>query len=330
MAIGGFSGVNLAVPSMALLKPGGAGELAFDSNYWRHLVRYIAAVEGLPEIIDGCSAATGAALAKLRSVAKDFGSPRHLRQLLIERPDTLAGTQAPATFYAGIVWLAQQLHETAAFLVSALSTIAERPGPNDLKAGLQLLGSRAHEARTSIGPLIGSLRNFKARAEEANGALSASFASDAKDLHQLQQAVGALRVQIESVNRQIGEIGLFGSRQKRELEGQLRSLESELADKSAQAEQLRAALGKLEPIHEEASWLEPSMKDLIEFFEKARTAWTAFGSGLAQLVADAADDQLGDWIWVKRTLGLDEAISQWMAIDQAATRFVTAALVDID
>ena len=42
MAIGGLHRMNLAVPSAALLQPGDAGELAFDSNYWRHLARYIA------------------------------------------------------------------------------------------------------------------------------------------------------------------------------------------------------------------------------------------------------------------------------------------------
>jgi DNA repair exonuclease SbcCD ATPase subunit len=331
MAMREFLGMKLAAPGTALLKPSGAGELAFDSNYWRHLARYIGKVDSLPEAVEGCSAETAKALDGLRSLAPDFSSPRRLRQLLLERPEALADAQSPATFYAGIVWLAQHLHESAAFVVSVLQSIEEAAASaNDVKEGLQLLGRKAQDARTSTGPLIGSLRDFKSAILKANSALAGASTTDAEHLHRLQEAVGGLKVKVEKLNKEIGEIGIFGARRKHELEGQLKSLQQELEEKSAQAEKLRAALGKIEPIREEASWLEPSLTDLVEFFEKARTVWTTFGSGLSQLIADAADDQLEDSAWLKRVLGLDEAITQWQAIDQAAKRFAAASLVDTD
>lgn len=331
MAMREFVGMNLAVPGTALVKPGGAGELAFDSNYWRHLARYIGKVESLPEAIEGCAAGTAEALDRLRSLAPDFGSPRRLRQLLLERPDALADAKPPATFYAGIVWLAQHLHESAAFVVSVLQSIGEAAASaDDLKKSLQLLGSRAQDARTSIGPLIGSLRDFKSSILKANSALSDVFTTEAEHLHRLQEAVGGLKAKVANLNKEIGEIGIFGTRRKHDLEQQLRPLQQELDDKSTQAEKLRAALGKLEPIREEAPWLEPSLDDLIEFFDKSRTVWTTFGSGLSQLVADASDDQLKDPAWLKKVLGLDEAVKQWQAIDRAAKRFAAASLVDID
>jgi len=331
MAMREFLGLNLAVPGTALLKPGGAGELAFNSNYWMRLNRYMGKVESLPEAIEGCSARTGEALDRLRSAAPDFGSPRRLRQLLLERPNALADAQPAATFYAGIVWLAQHLHESAAFVVSVLRTMGESAASaNDLKEGLQLLGRRAQDARTSIGPVIGSLRDFKSRILNSNSAFSDAFKTDAEHLHKMQEAVGGLKVRVETLQKEIDEIGIFGAGRKHELESQLQSLRQEFEGKSVQAEKLRAALGKLEPIREEAPWLEPSLDDLIEFFDKSRTVWTTFGSGLSQLVADASDDQLKDPAWLKKVLGLDEAVKQWQAIDQAAKLFAAASLVDIN
>jgi ubiquinone biosynthesis protein UbiJ len=324
-------GFNLAVPSTALLKPGDAGKLAIDSNFWIHLNRYISMVEGLPEAIEGCSPKTAEALDKLRSAAKDFGSPRRLRQVLTERPNALAGTQPPPTLYAGIVWLAQHLHESAAFVVSTLQKTGQAAGSaNDLKEGLQLLGRKAQDARSSIGSVIGSLRDFKSRILDANSALADAFKAETEDLRKLQEAVGGLEVRVESLNKEIAEIGLFGARRKRELEEQLQSLRQELAQNSSRSEKLRSALGKLEPILEEGSWLERSLDDLTEFLEKLRTMWTNFGSGLTQLVADASDDQLKDAVSVKRVMGVDEAIRQWQAIDQAAKEFASNALVDIN
>jgi len=59
-----------------------------------------------------------------------------------------------------------------------------------------------------------------------------------------------------------------------------------------------------------------------------RKVLTTFGSGLTQLAVDSASAQIGDPAALKRTLGLDEAVKQWTAIDQAASQFTVEPMVD--
>jgi hypothetical protein len=325
----GSIGLYLAVPSQALLEPGDANKLAFTSS-WMHLNGYVGKVESLPAEFDSGSAATGEALDTLRAEAKKFGSPRRLRQLVVERPNALADREPPPMLYASIVWLVQRSHESATRVVSFLQSLMESAGSSDdVKAGLQFLGSKAEEARTPIGPLISSLKMFKAGILDANNGLSVACKAGAQTLHQMQEIVGGLEVRVESLKKQIEELGFFGFRKKPELERQLQSLREELADNSACAEKLRTALGKLEPIMNEGFWLQSGVDDLVDFLDKLRKVWTTFGSGLTQLAADSSDAQLGDSVWMEKALGLDAAIRQWNAIGQAAKQFTVESLVDL-
>ncbi|HEY2147714.1 MAG TPA: hypothetical protein VGH32_07235 [Pirellulales bacterium] len=223
------------------------------------------------------------------------------------------------------------MHESAGSVVSTLQTMAAAAkSTDDMKQGLQLLGRKAEDIRGSIGAAIDALGDFKRTMLTASSALSEAFKADAAQLHKLQEEVGGLRYRAESLSKEIEETGFFGARKKRELEAELQSVRQELEAKSGQADKLRAAVGKIEPILGEATWVEPSLDDLIGFLDKSRTVWTAFGSSLAQLVADASQDQLAEPAWMKRALGFDEAISQWQAIDRAAAEFTENALVDID
>lgn len=330
-----FVGVNLAVPSTAILKFDDPNKLAFDTSSWMHLKRYIGKVENLPAEFNGGSVATGEALAKLRSEARSFGSPKALRQALSENPNALADDNPPSMPYAAIVWLVQHLHDSAgnivSYLQSLLGSARSVSSGSDVKAVLLELGRNADKARNAIGESIVSLKNFKGAILDANNAMSKACETDSELLHSKQERVGALNVQIEEVQRQIGELGFFSSKQKRKkLEEELQTLQQELEDIKGYSEKLRSLVGKIESILEDGAWLKSSLDDLVGFFDNVRKVWTAFGSGLTQLAADASDAQLEDLTFVKQALGIDKAIEQWTAIDQAAKQFTADSLLDID
>lgn len=319
-----------AVPSMGLLKFGDDSKLALETSSWMHLNRYVGKVENLPEEFDSDSAAISEALDKVRSEAQGFVTPRQLRQLIQAHPDALADKQQPVMLYAGIVWLVQRLHASAASVVSTLQRLMELAGSSeDMKQGLQRLGSQAQDARNPIGPLIVSLKTFKAGILDANSDLSEACKTEAKALHQLQEAVGGLQVRIESLQEQIEQLGFLSSKKKKkDLQEQLGSLQQELGDNSARAERLRTALGELEPILDEGYWLASGVDDIVDYLDAMTKVWTTFGSGVGQLAADASSAQLEDSAWMKKALGLDNAINQWNAIDRAAKQFTLESLVD--
>ena len=325
-----FFGLNLAVPSTTILKFDDTSKLAFDTSSWMYRLRYISKVEKLPAEFSGISVATSEALNKLRSVAGSFGSPKGLRQLLTENPSLLADAQPPSMLYAAVVWLTQRLHESAASTVSFLQTLLESRSGNDVKAGLQELGTNAGNVMRTISDLSGRLSAFKNEIIAANNALSSADKADTELLQRQQEEVGALQVRIEDVQKKIKDLGFFSSKQRRtELEQELDTLKQELNNAVAQSETHRAAIREIESILEDGNWLKSGLDDLMNFLDNLRKAWTDFGSGLTQLAADASDTQLGDLAFVKKALGLDDAIKQWKVIDQAAKQFTVESLVDI-
>jgi hypothetical protein len=325
-----FFGLNLAVPSTNILKFDDTSKLAFDTSSWRYLLRYISKVEKLPAEFSGSSVATGEALTKLRSEAGSFGSPKGLRQLLTGNPSLLAHAHPPSMLYAAIVWLAQRLHESAASTVSFLQTLLDARSGKDVKAGLQELGTNAGNAMRIISDLNVRLSAFKNEIIAANNALSGAYKADTEILQRQQEEVGALQVRVEGVQKKINDLGFLSSKQKRTgLEQELSDSQQKLKTTVTQSETRRTAIREIESILEDGNWLKSSLDDLMSFLDNLRKVWTDFGSGLTQLAADASDTQLGDLAFVKKALGLDDAIKQWKVIDQAAKQFTVESLVDI-
>ena len=322
--------LNLAVPGRGLLKSGDDSKLAIETSSWMHLNRYVGKVENLPAEFDSGSAASSEALDKVREAVQSFGTPRQLRQLIRTHPDALADKQQPAILYAGIVWLVQRLHASAASVVSTLQSLGKHAGSSeDMKRGLQLLGNQAQDARNPIGPLIVSLKKFKTHILDANSSLSDAFEDSAGALQKAQEAVGGLKVRIESLQKKIDNLGFLSSKKKKkDLQEQLDNLQQDLGNKSAEAERLRSAFGKLEPILGEGHWLASGVDDLVDCLNTMTKVWTTFGSDVGQLAADASSDQLEDPAWMKKALGLDDAIKQWNTVDRAAKQFTEASLAD--
>jgi hypothetical protein len=324
--------LNLAVPSARLLTANGVGKLSFVTGSWVHLNTFINTVEGLPADFESGSEAAGKALNKLRLEARGFGSPKALRQLLVERPDSLAKTDGPPSplLYIQILWLVQRLHQSAGVVSSYLGSLARLEGSSeDVKAALQVLGGAIEKARSPIGPLIDSLKPFKTRILSAYNELSDACKTDADALQKMQESVGGLQVRVESLQKQIDQLGIFSTKADRaQLEQQLLSTKQELAGTPTRADKLRAALGGLEPILSEGNWLESGVDDFVDFLGNLRKVLTTFGSGLTQLAVDSVSAQIGDPATLQRTLGLDEAIKQWTAIDEAAKQFTVESLID--
>jgi hypothetical protein len=328
--------LNLAVPSARLVAADDVSKLSFVTGSWLHLNTFINIVEGLPADFKGGSEAAAKALDALRQEAGAFGSPKALRQLLVQRPNALAKTDGPPSplLYIQIVWLAQLLHSSAGFVSSYLKSLAQLAGSSqnlteDVKPVLRELGGATEKVRTPIGPLIDSLKAFKGRILSAYNELSDACKTDAEALQKMQESVGGLQVRVESLQKQIDQLGIFSTKAHRtELEQQLVSTNQELGQTSSHADKLRAAIGQLEPILNEGNWLESGVDDFVDFLGDLRKVLTTFGSGLTQLAVDSAKAQIGDPAALRRTLGLDEGIEQWTAIDQAARQFTVDSLVD--
>jgi hypothetical protein len=325
-----FFRVNLAVPSSTILRPDDTNKLAFETSAWMRLKRYMLKVENVSAEFKGGSIATTAALTKLQSQVGNFGSPKSLRQLITQNPNALAEETPPTPLYAEIAWLVQHLHESAAFTVITLQGLLElKHSAEGVKETLLLLGHKADNARTPTGALLSSLGKFKDGVLGANNNLSEAYKADAAVLQRQQEKIGALKVRIEGVQKNIDKLGFFSSQKKRtELQQELQSLQQELQDTTTQSEQLRGAIAQLESVLEDGNWLQSSLDTLLEFLDNLRKVWTTFGTGLTQMAADASEAQLEDLTFVKNTLGLEEAIRQWRSIDQAAKQFVVESLVD--
>jgi hypothetical protein len=324
-----FLGVNRAVPSKSLLNRDDPAMLGFDTTSWDHLNRYVAAVEQLPAEY-GCPDAMAGALAKLRSVAEEFSSPKQLRALMEDRRELLTAGPPPKTLYASIAWLAAHLHQSASSIAEILQrSVGPSLSPGDARKALQELGSAAESARKTIGPLLDSLRHFKPAILDANAALAAAYTSEAETLQRVQEDTGRLTVKAETVQRDMARLGFFHAGRKSALDRELTALHQQQDATSSRSEKLRAALAAIEPIQNEGFWLGSGVDDLIGFLDSLRQVLTAFGSAVTQIATDASDAQLQDAGIMKTVLGKEAAISEWSAVAKAAEAFLGRMMPDV-
>jgi hypothetical protein len=323
-----FAGMNRTVPSESLLTRGNPAALGFETTSWDHLNAYVAGVERLSAEYDGPDA-MASAVAKLRSVAEEFGSLNRLRPLMEDRPHLLTGDQPPKTLYAGVAWLVAHLHQSASSIAEILQrSVGPNVSPGDARKALQEVGGAAESSRKTIGPLLDSLRHFKPAILDANAALAAAYANEAEMLRRAQEDTGRLTVKAETVQRDIARLGFFHAGRKSELDRELTALHQQQDVTSNRSEMLRAALAGIEPIQNEGFWLGSGVDDLIGFLENLRQVLTAFGSAVTQIATDAPDAQLQDVGMMKTVLGKDAAVNEWSSVAKAAEAFLARTMSD--
>lgn len=316
-------GYALAVPHAALHLGDTDATLAIDSAGWRHLSAYLDTVERLPQHFAAGQAGLGVAIGKLAAQVLRFGSPCRAR-VALRGAGHLEPAALPPDPYGGFVWWIDRLQASAASVLTILQ--------QDVGAGarqrLQSLSDIAAAIRTEIQPLSESLGSFREALTGANRDLAAAAGESAGVLQQMQEEVGAAQVRCASLETRIASLGMLGAHRKPELMQQLLALKAALDDGRARAEQLRLQHAAIEEILNHGAWLDAALGEMAAFLEKSRGAWTTFGSGVAQLAADATAQELADPGLLDQKLDRVSAIEQWSALAAAAQGFAERALAE--
>ena len=314
------SGFALAVPRAALRQDGERSRLTIDGAGWRHLTAWLDAAAAIDTGDGADDPALRAALAQAALAARHFGSRRQDRAVTVDAAQSMSEAPDTPPYPAFIDWL-QQLRDGAASVAEMLRT----PGAGtaaDNKARLASLSGIAAAVRTRIQPLIASLGRYQGEILAANHAITEGAAASAGQLTQAQEQVGALQVQADGLRQRIDKLGLLHAHRKPELMRQLANLRTSLDQQRAQAESQRSRYAVIEAMLADGAWLDGALGELAAFLDQARSAWTAFGSGVAQLAADASPAELADPALIDERLGRSAALPQWQALADAAGQFV--------
>lgn len=305
---------SVAVPQAALQKEA-CGTLAIARPSWLHLQAYIGLVEHLPAEFGEDEAGVSSAVDQLRQSIRRFGSPAQVRQLLRDNPRALSGETAPAMAHVTLTWWAASLQASSGMVASVLHRPAGDGGRHDEQ--LQVLGKAADNARQRITPLIDALTGASTPLLDANRGV-AEACKRASDLLQRTHAdVAGLHEQVGRQERHIAQLGLFGAHRKHDVLTQLHALQKDRAEAMARSSRLQVQLGTLDALLDEGVWIEAALAEAIDSLDKLRTAWTRFGSGVAQGAADTG-----------QAVDCAEVIRQWAALERAAREFAAASLVD--
>lgn len=322
-------GYALAVPHALLdhWQAGEAAQLTIDAVAWRHLTAYLDGVTELPAQFGDGQRELQAAVGRLTAAVQRFGSPRQARALmrdLSSAPPAQADTQAAAIPpYPALVMAVGGLRDAA---TAVLRILREPFGHADARHSLASLGDIAATARARLQPVSEAFNGLRAVLTGANGEMAQAASACAARLQQAQEACGATEAQVASLESRIARLGIFKAHQKPELLQRLATLQATLATQRAHAEQLRQQQGVIELLLRDGAWLDAALEELGGFLDDARVAWTAFGSGVAQLAADASAAQLADAAFIDQRLERAAAIEQWAALADAAGRFAAHAL----
>lgn len=322
-------GYPLAVQRAALRAAGShvPPRLAFvDGSGWQHLQRFVALAGELGSMPADAPAPLAGAAAALAHQAAHFGPPAALHDRQQAAADALAGSSMPMPLLAALAWFVARLQMAAqrqlelqhALLAAGVTAGARRDG-------LQLLGQEALHARAAGAPLLEGLAGLKPALLAATADLARAAAHGSAALQAQQESLGRQQASSDALAAQIARLGLFGAHKKAALEAQLLALQRDTTQQEAAAEALRGMLGRINLLLSNGAWLEPAFDELLAWLEALRTAWSALGSGVSQLAADAGEQQLADDAWLAGKLDSASALPLWQQLAAAAQAFPASA-----
>lgn len=328
------SNFQRALPNSGLLRSDDSSRLAFQDRPWRRLGGYVQDVEAIVAHFDGdvsgrLEPALGESLGRLDGVVRHFGSPRRLRRLLRENPECLAAAVPPTDLYAHLVWLVQRWHESASNIVSRLRhMVSASSSSSELRQGLRTFGREAEGLRRHTSVLTDRFRAFEPDLLQADAAFVHGMELQTHRLREVQGAIGGRRVEIESLEARMADLGILHRTRKQTMQRALTEKRRQLEESVRQGDVLRRDVQRLESLLESGPWLAQGCEGVIEALDIAHSLWTTFGSACAQLAVDATGTQLEDSDALKTALGFDSAVEAWGTIDRATQGFVADALVD--
>jgi len=190
---------------------------------WLDMQNYITAALKLPIAVNDFDAIYGTfpdsdktlilntvtAMKKVRDLTATFGDPPLIKQKLISQPDYLQTATPPAEVYAHIIWLANQIYNTAtsfSFTLAQLQQLLAIGTPqqraDNLKAiliGPGGLVSMADDMRQKTNALSSKLLTFGGKFEEANAQVQQYTGSQSDVLKAANKLIGDLNYQITNV-----------------------------------------------------------------------------------------------------------------------------------
>lgn len=304
-------GTSLAVPDAALAASGNA--LAFEPAGWPHLGAYLAKVQALAAAGQELPADIRVSFDAVARLVAGFGAPG-----AAATPD---GAAMPAQPYAGIVWLVKRLQVLAQDTRALLLTLRSGAGASERRAALASLMALAVAARDLGSPLLPQLQAFQDAIARANEDFSQAVSTLGQTLQARFEAVGAQQSRLRSLEDKLQHTSALHPLRRKELQAGIAAANRDLEAMGADAEQLRLQVAALQQAVDEGGWLGVTLGALLDFLQKLRAAWAAFGSGLTQLDAEAGDAQLRDAGWIGQQLMLDQAMPRWQALADAAGGF---------
>ena len=278
--------------------------LSFDGSAWKHLQSWIRAVEAMSTTPEGVLPETEARVAAL--------------QRLVASSDAGANLQVPTVEFAR-----RLIGDITTLLELQTSILPPVHGdPGDVRQALRGLGAAAQRIRQRCAPFSASIQDFKDKVVLASDQVVEVHGVEARGLQELQEEVGGLRHEIESLGRQANALGVLSRGKKKDLEARLEERQAVSARAVRQAETLRAALASLDPVVEGRVWLPQALDDLLSFVDSLQRLCTDFGSAMTQLAVDGTEAQFQDVDWLRDALDIAGETYPWQALASAARVFV--------
>jgi hypothetical protein len=202
------------------------------TNSWLDMQNYITAALQLPISINDFDAVYGTfpdsdkslilntvtAMKKVRDLTTIFGNPPLLKQKLITQPDYLQTQTPPAEIYAHIVWLANQIYNTATsfnYTLAQLQPLLANGTPqqraDNLKAilvGPGGLVSMADDMRQKTNALSTKLLTFGGQFEAANEQVQKYTNSQSDVMKAANKLIGELNDEINNVLKPAADAAL--------------------------------------------------------------------------------------------------------------------------
>ncbi len=313
-----FPGFTLAVPSVMLRRGITPPSLNIAGGNWHHLSSYVDSVDQMPALITPDNHMLAPVLENLQAAVRHFGTTVITDETL-QRADRMILPERP---FVAMLWWVRMISIESQRVIELLQSCGSDDTTLDV---LRELGEIAARVRNYIQPLSISLTDSLRSVIVIHHELEIVFQQLSVHSQKIWESVGSHQVQLTHLNDQILKLGMFRYSQYKKLQVQRSKFISSLSKAKMEAENTQALLSALEPVILHGAWLKAALEELRLFFESSRSAWTSFGSGCSQMMADLLSVKASDVITADDLLDRKSAIADWSSLVCAALCFSQSA-----
>ena len=289
-----------------------------------------------------------AALSDAQQIARIFGHPSQIQQILATDGGALTSATPPDLIYGHLIWLMSQIQNASTSTVSYLSDLktildtsigddtARAEASKALLCGSGGFLSIVNDTMEKIQSLVSKIFGYQSRL-----AGSIQVFNETNLVNEANQMIGGLTTKIERLKEQADSVSdsqggksffawWIPNSKKEKARKEYEELMAEIGDDQADIQQKALFIADLKGFFVAGNEVVPAIQAIDSALGKLDKTFDNWGNTVSSTCELANDQQLGSITWLSQALDVTTVTQTFQTLANEASEFISHSLVSFD